>query len=112
MTPGEMTVSLRPLSPQERADALKKAAAARAARAATKERLKTGDLSIAEVLDSGGTEEAIARMRVSELLEALPGIGKIRAAAIMDNLGIAASRRVRGLGVHQRRALVDFMNEK
>ena len=39
-------------------------------------------------------------------------IGKVRAAAIMDNLGIAASRRVRGLGVHQRRALVDFMNEK
>jgi uncharacterized protein GlcG (DUF336 family) len=91
---------------------LKKAAAARAARAATKERLKAGDLSIAEVLDSGGTEEAIARMRVTELLEALPGIGKVRAAAIMDNLGIAASRRVRGLGVHQRRALVDFMNEK
>lgn len=112
MTPGEMTVSLRPLSPQERADALKKAAAARAARAAIKERLKTGDLSIAEVLDSGGTEEAIARMRVTELLEALPGIGKVRAAAIMDNLGIAASRRVRGLGIHQRRALVDFMNEK
>jgi transposase len=105
-------VTLRPLSAQERADALKKAAAARAARAAAKERLKTGDLSIAEVLDSGGSEEAIARMRVSELLEALPGIGKVRAAAIMEAVGIAASRRVRGLGVHQRRALVDFMNEK
>ena len=39
-------------------------------------------------------------------------IGKVRAAAIMDSLGIAASRRVRGLGIHQRRALVDFMNEK
>jgi hypothetical protein len=29
----------------------------------------------------------------------------------MDELGIAASRRLRGLGIHQRRALVDFMNE-
>jgi uncharacterized protein GlcG (DUF336 family) len=107
-----MTVSLRPLSPQERSDALRKAAAARAARASAKERLKSGELTVAQVLDSGGTEEAIARMRVSELLEALPGIGKVRAAAIMDSLGIAASRRVRGLGIHQRRALVDFMNEK
>jgi hypothetical protein len=105
-------VTLRPLSAQERADALKKAAAARASRATAKERLKSGDLTIAEVLDSGGTEDAIARMRVSELLEALPGIGKVRAAAIMEAVGIAASRRVRGLGVHQRRALVDFMNEK
>ena len=67
---------------------------------------------MAQILDSGGTEEAIARMRVSELLEALPGIGKVRAAAIMDSLGIAASRRVGGRGIHQRRALVDFMNEK
>jgi ribosomal protein S13 len=56
-------------------------------------------------------DEAMARMKVSELLEALPGVGKVRAAAIMKQLGIAASRRLRGLGVHQRRALVDFIDE-
>jgi transposase len=105
-------VSLRPLTPQERADALHKAAAARLARAAAKERLKSGELSIAELLSAGETDEAIARMRVVELLEALPGIGRVRAAAIMDRFGIAASRRVRGLGIHQRRALVDFIDEK
>lgn len=105
-------MSLRPLTPQERADALHKAAAARVARAAAKDRLKSGELSIAELLSSGDTDDAIARMRVVELLEALPGIGHVRAAAIMDRLGIAASRRVRGLGIHQRAALVDFMNEK
>ncbi|MEQ4520091.1 integration host factor, actinobacterial type [Pseudarthrobacter sp. B907] len=105
-------MSLRPLTPHERADALHKAAAARAARAAAKERLKAGELSIAELLSAGETDEAIARMRVVELLEALPGIGQVRAAAIMERLGIAASRRVRGLGIHQRRALVDFIDEK
>jgi transposase len=105
-------VSLRPLTPQERADALHTAAAARLARAAAKERLKSGELSIAELLSAGETDEAIARMRVVELLEALPGIGRVRAAAIMDRFGIAASRRVRGLGIHQRRALVDFIDEK
>jgi len=105
-------VSLRPLTPQERAEALQKAAAARASRAAAKERLKSGELSITELLSAGETDEAIARMRVVELLEALPGIGQVRAAAIMDRLGIAASRRVRGLGIHQRRALIDFIDEK
>jgi hypothetical protein len=105
-------VSLRPLTPQERSDALKKAAAARVARSVAKERLKSGELTTAELLSAGETDEAIARMRVVELLEALPGIGQVRAAAIMERLGIAASRRVRGLGVHQRRALVDFIDEK
>ena len=105
-------MSLRPLTPQERAGALHKAAAARVARAGAKEKLKSGQLSIAELLSAGERDEAIARMRVVELLEALPGIGHVRAAAIMERLGIAASRRVRGLGIHQRRALVDFIDKK
>jgi hypothetical protein len=105
-------VSLRPLTPQERADALRKAAAARTTRATAKERLKSGELTIAQLISSGESDEAIARMRVAELLEALPGIGQVRSAAIMEQLGIAASRRVRGLGIHQRRALVDFIDDK
>ncbi|WP_427174966.1 integration host factor, actinobacterial type [Arthrobacter sp. 92] len=105
-------MSLPPLTPGERGDALNKAAAARAARAAAKEKLKSGALSVDDLISSGASDPAIARMKVSEMLEALPGIGRVRAAAMMDELGIAASRRLRGLGIHQRRALVDFMNEK
>jgi hypothetical protein len=102
---------LRPLSASERTDALNKAAAARATRAAAKESLKNGESSASQIIDSAMEDEAMARMKVSELLEALPGIGKVRAAGIMKQLGIAASRRLRGLGVHQRRALVDFIDE-
>ena len=102
---------LRPLSAAERADALHKAAAARATRADAKESLKNGKRSAADIISSAGEDDVLARMRVSELLESLPGIGKVRAAAIMEQLGIAASRRVRGLGVHQRQALVDFIDE-
>jgi DNA uptake protein ComE-like DNA-binding protein len=105
------TVVLRPLSASERTEALNKAAAARATRAAAKESLKNGQRSAADIINAAVADEAMARMRVSELLEALPGIGKVRAAAIMKQLGIAASRRLRGLGVHQRRALVDFIDE-
>ena len=103
---------LRPLSASERADALGKAAAARATRAAAKESLRTGNRSAADIISSALEDDALAHMKVSELLEALPGIGKVRAAAIMQQLGIAASRRVRGLGIHQRQALVDFIDEK
>lgn len=108
---GVSSMVLRPLSDSERTDALNKAAAARATRASAKESLKNGRKSAAEILESAGADDAMARMRVSELLEALPGIGKVRAAAIMEQLGIAASRRLRGLGIHQRRALVDFIDE-
>ncbi|MET1088433.1 MAG: integration host factor, actinobacterial type [Arthrobacter sp.] len=102
---------LRPLSASERTDALNKAAAARATRAAAKESLKNGQSSAAQIISSAMEDDAMARMKVSELLESLPGVGKVRAAAIMKQLGIAASRRLRGLGIHQRRALVDFIDE-
>jgi len=44
-------------------------------------------------------------MKVSALLESMPGVGKVRAKQIMERLGIAESRRVRGLGANQRTAL-------
>jgi ribosomal protein S13 len=46
-------------------------------------------------------------MKVSALLESMPGVGRVRARQIMDEVGIAASRRVRGLGSNQARALLD-----
>ena len=57
------------------------------------------------------SEPALDRLKVCELFEALPGIGKVRATVIMSELGIAPTRRVRGLGVHQRRALVDYLGQ-
>ncbi len=102
-------MGLRPLTAEERTAALKKAAAARSSRAEVKNKLKTGDATVAEILKAGDGDEAIGRLKVSELLEALPGIGKVRAGLIMTEVGIASTRRVRGLGVHQRRALVDYL---
>lgn len=97
---------LPPLTPEQRAAALAKAAEARRARAELKAKLKTGSASLSEVLSQGDTDEAIGKMRVTAVLEAMPGVGKVRAERIMQSVGIAASRRVRGLGQHQRAALV------
>jgi len=98
-------VALPPLTPDERAAALQKAAAARKARAALRERLKHGAASLDDVFTAGESDEAVGKMRVSAVLESMPGVGKVRAQRIMEKIGISTSRRVRGLGTHQRSAL-------
>jgi hypothetical protein len=98
-------LALPPLTPEQRAAALEKAAAARRTRAELRERLKKSTASLADVLAAGERDEAIGKMRVSAVLESMPGVGKIRAQRIMERLSISASRRVRGLGAHQRSAL-------
>ena len=98
-------MALPPLTPEQRAAALEKAAAARRARADLKVRLKSSGASLTEVLTAGQTDEAIGKMKVEALLEAMPGVGKVRAQRIMERLEISPSRRVRGLGAKQRDAL-------
>jgi hypothetical protein len=90
---------------EQRADDLLKAAAARAARAEVKSGLKRGTVTLADVIKDAETDGTIAKIKVSALLQAMPGVGKVRAAQIMNRLGIAEGRRVRGLGHQQRAAL-------
>jgi len=98
-------VPLPPLTPEQRAAALEKAAAARKARAEIKESLKRSGTSISDVLAQGETDDVIGKMRVSAVLESMPGVGKARAQRIMERLEISPTRRVRGLGAKQRTAL-------
>jgi len=99
-------VALPPLTPEQRAAALAKAAVARRERAAAKNRLKYSQGSLAEVISEGRDNEVIGKMKVSALLESLPGVGRVRARQIMDEVGISESRRVRGLGTNQAAALI------
>ena len=100
-------MALPELTEEQRAAALEKAAAARRARAELKERLKRGGTSLSEVLEQADKDEVLGKMKVSALLEAMPGVGKVRAQQIMERLEIAPSRRLRGLGDRQRKALLD-----
>ena len=95
--------SLPNLTPEQRADALLKSVAARAARAEVKNRLKRGETTLAEVIREA--DDTIGKIRVVSLLESMPGIGSVRARQIMERLNIADNRRVRGLGSAQRAAL-------
>lgn len=94
------------LSPEQRAAALEKAAEIRKARAELKEQLKKGETTLADVLDRAEADDVVGKLKVSAVLQALPGIGKIRATQIMEKLKIADSRRLRGLGDQQRKALL------
>ncbi|MEZ0579960.1 integration host factor, actinobacterial type [Nocardioides sp. MH1] len=98
-------MALPPLTPEQRKAALAKAAAARRERAEVKNRLKNSGASIADVLAEGQTNEVVGKMKVIDLLQAVPGLGKVRATQLMERLGIAESRRVRGLGAKQVAAL-------
>ncbi len=97
---------LPPLTPEQRAAALEKAALARKQRAELKERLKKAEVSLASVLERADTDEVIGKMKVAAVLESLPGVGRVRATRIMERLAISDSRRLRGLGAKQRAALV------
>ena len=99
-------MALPTLTPEQRAAALEKAAAARKARAELKVRLKSSGTSLDEVLADGTQDEVVGKMKVVAVLEAMPGVGKVRAQRIMERLEISPSRRVRGLGAKQREALV------
>lgn len=99
-------MALPPLTPEQRLAALDKAAASRRERAAVKNRLKHSGATISEVLAEGESNLVIGKMRVSELLQSMPGLGKVRAAQVMERLKISESRRVRGLGAKQIAALV------
>jgi signal recognition particle GTPase len=95
------------LSDEQRKAALEKAAAARHARAELRDKIKKGETTLEDVLDSD--DPIASRMKVSALIESLPGYGKAKAAKIMNELGISPSRRVKGLGARQREQLLETL---
>jgi hypothetical protein len=95
------------LSPEQRQAALEKAASARRQRAEVKDKLKMGSLTLRELLDQAGGDDVIGKMKVLAVLESLPGLGKVKARRLMEEVGISDTRRVQGLGANQRHALLE-----
>jgi hypothetical protein len=95
------------LTPEQRQAALAKAAAARRERAELKEKLKMGSVNLDELLKRADGDDIVGKMKVVAALEAMPGVGKVKARRIMDEIGISEARRIRGLGEQQRRSLLE-----
>ena len=94
------------LTDEQRRAALVKAGEARRVRAETKELLKTGSLRLSELFEQADTDGILAGIKVERLIAAMPGTGKIKAKRLMELLGIAENRRIRGLGHNQKAALI------
>ncbi len=94
------------LTDEQRAAALAKAAEARRVRAEAKELLKTGSLRLSELVAKAETDHILAGLKVERVIASMPGVGKIKAKRLMESLGIADNRRIRGLGDKQKEALL------
>ncbi|HEX9235244.1 MAG TPA: integration host factor, actinobacterial type [Actinomycetota bacterium] len=99
------------LTEEQRKEALAKAAEARRKRAELKNQLKAERMTLRDVLSHQG-DDVIGKMKVSSVLESLPGVGKVRARRIMERLDISATRRVRGLGAKQKDALLSEFSKR
>jgi hypothetical protein len=95
------------LTPEQRAAALAKAAEARAARAEIKVKLKQGSMTVADALAS--SDPNVGKLKVVSMLESLPGLGKVKARKIMEEVGIADNRKIQGLGAQQKKALLEHL---
>lgn len=102
-------MALPTLTPEQRAEALAKAAEARKARSELLASIKSGDKSIESVLDKAKDDKTIGKTKVTQLLKAVPGLGSVKVAGIMEQAGIDPDRRAAGLGDRQRKALLEAL---
>lgn len=102
-------MALPTLTPEQRQEALKKAAAARTARKELRDKIASGEETIPSVLGRAKTDTIIGKTKVVDLLKSLPGYGPAKVTALMEQTGIDASRRAAGLGERQRQALLDAL---
>lgn len=102
-------MALPTLTPEQRADALAKAAEARKARSELLASIKSGKQTIASVLNRAKDDDTVGKTKVVALLKAVPGVGAVKAAALLEQAGIDPSRRAKGLGDRQRAQLIDAL---
>ena len=87
------------LSRRSRRKAGLKAVIARQERARVKEQVALGEIYFFDLFKD--ERKAIARMKLIDLLQSVPGIGQSRADVILERTGISPSRRIGGVGHRQ-----------
>lgn len=108
MSKGLIQMAIPQLSSAQLEAAREAATQARRARANLKEQVKNGELSFTDALHKSVQDDTLSRIKVVDLLRAMPRVGITRATEIMENLQIAQNRRIRGLGRHQVERLTEL----
>lgn len=96
------------LSSEQLAAARASATEARRVRAELKDQVKNQELSFMDALAKAQDDEILNRIKVVDLLRAVPRVGVTRAAEILESCDVKANRRIRGLGRHQIERLSKF----
>lgn len=104
MTPPDLT-------PEQRAAAVAKAIEVRRVRAEVKARIRSGELTFAEVLELA-TDPMVGGIKLSSIIESFPRMGKVTTKRLMARLEISDARRLQGIlnKTHQRQALLDELS--
>ena len=92
----------------QRMEALKRANDIRVKRAQLKKDLKSGDVSIEEILRD--PPEFVSTAKVFDMLMAVPKFGRVKAARLLNQCRISQSKTVGGLSDRQRQELIDLFN--
>ena len=87
------------LSRRSRRKAGESAVKARQERAKVKELITNGELFFFDLFED--ERKSVKRMKLMDLLQSVPGIGKVRAEIVMGKAQISPSRRIGGVGKRQ-----------
>lgn len=104
----EMEMALPVLTDEQRAENLRKALEVRRTHAKIKAKLKRGEI---DQLDAFGLEE-LQGVKLAYFLRCLPGIGYVRAYALLREWDISQSRTIGGLGKHQRERVAEWLRAR
>ncbi len=103
-------MALPEMTDEQRAAALARAGEARRKRAEIKQLLKTGSLNLEDVFVRAEEDDLIAGTKIQAIVLSMPHMGKVTTKRLLEDIGIADNRTIRGLGTNQRRALLEYFS--
>ena len=108
MVPPASQVQAPVRSLDQRMEALKRANDIRVKRAQLKKDLKSGAVSIEQILRE--PPEYVSTAKVFDMLMAVPKFGRVKAPRLLNQCRISQSKTVGGLSDRQRQELIDLFN--
>ena len=98
------------MTDEQRTAALARAGEARRKRAEIKHLLKSGSISFSDVLDRAEEDDLVAGTKIQAIVVSMPHMGKVSTKRLLEEIGIADNRTIRGLGPNQRKALLEHFS--
>lgn len=92
-------------TPEQRAAAMAKAAEVREARAEIRVKVKSGEMSVADIFANAG-DPVYGKIRIKVLLGWVPGLGPVQVRKILETIDVDEKKYVRAFSERQREALL------